>query len=103
MGFLKWLGSLFSGGSRDKRGLYYYVRCDNCGEIIQVRLDRYNDLSLDFDTGGYFARKIVVGTRCYNRMEATFSFDGERNLKEKTVKGGTFVTREEYEQTTAGS
>jgi hypothetical protein len=100
MSFLKRLLGLGEGGEgrpRDAKGLYYYVRCDRCGEVIQVRLDRNNDLSiLDYQPMTFFARKVIIGTRCFNRMEAEFTYDRDRKLIEKKVSGGQFVEYEDY-------
>ena len=96
---MSFLRRLFGRGERagDDRGLYYYVRCDVSGEVIQVRLDKFNDLSIkEYKPMRYFARKLVVGARSFNRMEAEFTFDGDRRLIKKTVSGGEFVEYEDY-------
>ncbi|MBN1287011.1 MAG: hypothetical protein JXB47_16545 [Anaerolineae bacterium] len=81
----------------DPNGIYFYVRSHRCDEVIQVRLDRRNDLSqADFETPGYYARKLIVGTKCFDRMEAEFWFDQNRQLVEKKVTGGEFVEHEDY-------
>ncbi len=88
-------GSAYTGSDV---GLYYYVRCNRCGEVIRVRINPLNDLSVD-DTGkGLWAHKVIVGTRCYNRIEADFSYDLNRKLVAKEATGGTFVDKEAYEE-----
>ncbi len=82
--------------SHDPSGLYFYVRCHRCGEVLQVRLDRNNDLSLQDDFSSYYARKVMVGTGCFSRMEAEFYFDTSRRLTAKEVSGGVFVEYEDY-------
>lgn len=97
MGFLK---RLFGGGQQsgsDKDGLYYYFRAERTGEVIQVRLHRFNDLSLQDDGKGYFARKVMVGSRSFDRMEAEFNFDSNRKLVSCEVTGGEMVEREDYD------
>ena len=89
-------GSAAGGPSRDATGLYFYVRSHRCGEVIRVRLDRNNDLSLQED-GTYYVRKVVVGNECFDRMEAEFYFDSQRRLTHKEVSGGVFVDHDEYE------
>lgn len=99
MGFLK---RLFGGGGNqgskdDPDGLYYYFRSDRSGEVVQVRLHRFNDLSLMDDGKTYFSRKMVVGSKSYERMEAEFMFDGSRRLISCEVTGGELVEREDYD------
>ncbi len=87
-------GGLGSGGDV---GLYYYVRCDRCGEVIRVRINPLNDLSID-DTGkGLWAHKVIVGQRCYNRIEADFTYDMNRKLNSSQATGGTFVDKQAFQ------
>ena len=54
MDFLK---RLFGGNpTPSDNGIYFYVRCDNCGRVLHTRLNPGNDLSLS-DEGGYIVRK----------------------------------------------
>jgi len=95
VGFLK---KLFGGGkSSDPDGLYFYIRADNTGEVIKVRLNRSNDLSLTEDMQGYFARKMIVGQKSFERIEAEFQFDKNRRLVAADIVGGELVKREDYE------
>lgn len=98
MDFLKRLLGLGGKGgpSSDPSGLYFYVRSNLSGEVIQVRLDRNNDLSLQDDYSSYYARKIIVGTKSFQRMEAEFYFDKDRRLTAKEVSGGVFVDYDDY-------
>lgn len=101
MGFLDSLKSLFSGGggSSDggENGAYWlYVRCRRCGEMIKSRVDLRNDLSLR-DEGGYVVSKTLVGSHlCFQRVEVTLTFDEQRQLVDREISGGEFVTGEEY-------
>ena len=36
--------------------MYYYVRAKRTGEVIQIWMHRYNDLSMNEDGNGYYAR-----------------------------------------------
>jgi hypothetical protein len=95
VGFLK---KLFGGGEpHDKDGLYFYIRSDSTGEVIQLRLHRYNDLSLSGDSQGFYVRKTVVGKRSFDRIEAEFNFDKGRNLASCDVTGGELVDRAAYD------
>ncbi len=87
-------GSTFTGGDV---GLYYYVRCNRCGEVIRVRINPLNDLSLDDTSKNLWAHKVIVGQRCYNRIEANFTYDTNRKLINSEATGGTFVDKQAYQ------
>lgn len=98
MDFLKRLfggGDAMQGGDRD--GLYFYVKANRTGEVIQVRLNRANDLSLIDSGEGYYARKVVVGQRSFDRIEAEFYFDRSRRFLSADVSGGELVDKTEYD------
>ncbi len=105
MNLFRNLARAFAGApkSGDDAGLYYYVRCARCGEVIQVRINRLNDLSVQYGEGGdsksdtFHVHKVMVGQRCYNRIEADFMFDNNRRLANKQIIGGTFVEQSDYE------
>ena len=101
MSFLKKLSSLFSMPSGDKRSLWLYVKCEKCGEILKGRIDLYNDLSVQYEVSGgetsHYCRKVFVGSnRCYRPIEVELTFDKNRKLMNKEIKGGEFVTEEEF-------
>ncbi|MCB8923351.1 MAG: hypothetical protein H6662_17320 [Ardenticatenaceae bacterium] len=95
MGFLK---KLFGGGEPreyvDKYGIYFYVRCDNCGTIVKVRADRQHDLNSTDD--GYEWHKTIVDNRCFRRMETVVHFDRSYNVTNAELSGGTYVTEAEF-------
>jgi hypothetical protein len=96
MNFLK---KLLGGGasSGDQEGIYFYVRAARTGEVIQVRLHRYNDLSMS-DSGGYYTRKLIVGQHSFDRIEAEFYFDKSRNFVSAEVSGGELADRADYDE-----
>lgn len=96
MGFLRKLfGS--GGSSYDRDGLYYYIRSKQTGEVIQVRLNRHNDLSENEGGDGFFTRKVIVGTKSFDRIEAEFNFDARRQLTSADITGGDLVERDAYD------
>jgi hypothetical protein len=96
---LRQIASLFvgSGSVAGDAGLYYFVKCNRCGEVIQVRINSMNDLSAADDGHGKFTRKTIVGRRCYNRIEAEFNYDNNRKLTNSEITGGTLVDRAAYQ------
>jgi len=98
MGFFDRMKSrLVGGGERDRSGYWIYVRCLRCGELIKTRIDLRNDLSLR-EGGGFVVSKMLVGSqRCFERVEVTLTFDDNRQLIEREIVRGDFITAEEFE------
>jgi hypothetical protein len=72
------------------------VQCNRCGEILEVRLNIFNDVSAEFDENGnpsgYSCRKIFQGNgRCFQRMEVHLTFDTRRRLKKTEILGGRML------------
>ncbi len=96
MGFLK---KLFGGGGKkpyvDKRGIYFYVVCDNCGAKTMVRADKQNDLNkVD---GGFVWHKTIVDSKCFQRMQAVVHLNSQYKRTNYELTGGRFISQEEYE------
>lgn len=99
MGFLKKLAKMF--GSPDKPvdpGYWITVRCNRCGEQIPVRVNLFNDLSIEYGADGkaqYHCRKIVMGDsgKCFQQVELEMRFDAQRILIDHEIHGGTLVKK----------
>jgi hypothetical protein len=101
MGFFDQLKSLFnpsSGG--DPNALMLYVKCKRCGTPLAVRVNLANDLSADYESGGYVLTKEMMDGKCFTLMRAEVRFDSARKIVEQKVDKGEFITREEYETMT---
>lgn len=104
MNFLK---NLFGGQGRDREGggnaMFLYVRPTRCDDVVRVRIDMNNDLSLNDDGSGYWVRKIVSSSnyKC-SRPELTLYFDLNRRLLNQEITGGVLVDRTAYDQWKAG-
>jgi hypothetical protein len=99
MNILKQLAGMFtpkSGPQGGDPGLYYYIKCSRCGEVIRVRINPMADLTVEND-GTRFVRKMIVGKRCYNRIEGEFRFNSGRKLIESVISGGEMVSEDEYD------
>lgn len=96
MSFVDRLRKLFSSPPDNaQRGHWINVRCRRCGEVIPVRIDLLNDLSLDYDSGQYTVHKTVVGdgkNRCFQRVELVLTFDANRKLLTQDAVGGEIIT-----------
>lgn len=104
MAFLDRLARLFRPGPQRFESSFhpFTVRCKRCGELIEGRVNIYNDPSAEYgedDAGAtrraaptYFCRKVLMGGgTCYQQIEVTFRFDKARKVLERTVSGGEFV------------
>jgi hypothetical protein len=72
----------------------FAVKCNRCGEIIEGRVNLYNDLSVEYERTGntYSCRKVLMGDgKCFQQIEVELKFNEPRKLLEKHVTGGQFV------------
>jgi hypothetical protein len=97
--FKKLFGGASGSGGTDRVGLYFYVKPHTCDEVIRVRIDSNNDLSLADDNSTYLVRKTVRGTtyKCTRSAELELTFDSSRRLSHTECMGGVLVTKEDYE------
>jgi len=96
MGFLKRLfgGEKKSGEYVDTRGVYFYIRCDNCGTITRLRADKEYDLIRE---GSEFVwHKTVVDSRCFRPMPTVVTLDSAFQMVNAEISGGAYVSEEEY-------
>ena len=85
---------LFRGVSAkpEKRYYAFSVKCMRCGEIIEGRVDLDNDLSIEYEEGVYYGRKVVMRSGiCFQRLDVEFKFTTTRELIDQHVTGGEFV------------
>ena len=87
-------------GSGRPHGNFYpfSVKCKRCGEIIQGRVNIYNDPSLELDEKDkpyYICRKVLIGSRgtCFQQVEVVFKFDEARRVLDRQISGGEFVEK----------
>jgi hypothetical protein len=81
--------------------LWVYVQCNRCGEKIGTRLNLHNDLSVQygkFDKHNiYFIRKKLIGReRCFYPIDVELTFDNRRQLTDRKIQGGKFITEKEF-------
>ncbi len=101
MGILDSVKSILTpSAADDPNALWLYVRCSRCGTPLAVRVDTRNELSADYEREGYVLHKEMMDDKCFTLMHAELHFDQRRNVKEKKVDQGTFITREEYQAMT---
>ncbi len=102
MGFLR---RIF-GGSAAKPpqdgAIHLYVKCNKCGAPVHVRVDPRNDLSLEYtdsdEPAGYRLIKEIMDARCFKLMRAEITYDAAKRELDRTIDGGAYITRDEYER-----
>ncbi|MDX1616168.1 MAG: hypothetical protein R3300_17785 [Candidatus Promineifilaceae bacterium] len=98
MGFLK---KLFSGGQERRSGgdsddgFFVYVQCDNCDQVVRLRIHKQHDLQVGSD--GYTWHKTIVDSRCFKPIRTVAHFDRNYNLVSADMEGGRFVSAAAYE------
>lgn len=91
-------GGKNSGNAEEDRGIYLYVKLDNSGEIVRLRIDPQHDLAPDYKKGTYFSNKGIIGPRSIEKADAVFSFNEKREFENADIAGGTLSDREAYLQ-----
>lgn len=96
MGFLDSLKSLFTPPA-DLNAMWLYVKCKRCGTPLAVRVDLRNELSADYESGGFVLSKEMMDSQCFTLMRAEIRFDAKRNIVEQKIDQGEFITKEMYD------
>lgn len=105
---MSWWQRIFGGSKpQTSRELMLYVQCQRCRTPVAVRIDRYNDISAEYDEAlgreRFFLRKAIMDARCFQLMHAEISFDEHRRELSRSLSGGTFIDADTYQQLTQGS
>jgi hypothetical protein len=97
MGIFKRLSNLFSSsGQGDENAYWFTVKCNRCGEQIHGRVDMRNELTISYDDNTYYSRKVLIGDKlCFQQIEVELTFDKNRRLIERKIRGGKFVDDQE--------
>ena len=82
--------------------IHLYVACGRCRAVVHVRVDPRNDLMPEYGEGddliGYRLIKEIMDSHCFRLMRAEIEYDARRREIRRTIEGGAFITRDEYEQ-----
>jgi hypothetical protein len=96
MGFLKSLSRIFASPARlDESRIYRFdVRCNRCGEILEGRIDLWNELSWAESEAraAFVCRKVLMGSgTCFQQIELNLEFDSNRKVIDRHITGGKFI------------
>jgi hypothetical protein len=112
MDALKSMLGLGGGAGRSADGgIYRYVRCDRCQDVVRVRINMASEVSEISDepeddgdvlrpsnpNAKRMVTKGVVDSKCFRPMRLTILFDGRRNEIESSVEGGELVDEAAWE------
>ena len=97
MSLIKKISGLFTGQGSKSGSLEIKAQCSRCGEIICSRIDLTHDLSAEYGEDDqetyYLCRKVLIGKQgCYAPIEIILNFDAGRNLIDRQITGGKFVS-----------
>ena len=91
-----------SGPAASDGAIHLYVRCARCGAPVHVRVDPRNDLVIEYgeedDAASYRLIKEIMDSRCFRLMRADIEYDRGRREINREIEGGTFISKEEYDQ-----
>ncbi len=85
--------------------LWYYVRCNRCGETVAIMARKGYDLVEEFeDSGegdaptGYSLYKDAMGRSdtCFQHMRIEIHYNLQYEEQSRHIQGGTFITAEEH-------
>jgi hypothetical protein len=104
---MSWWQRIFGFGKPQvSRDFTLYVQCQRCRTPVAVRIDRYNDISVEYDEAlgreRFFLRKEIMDARCFQLMRAELFFDEHRRELSRSLTGGTFIDADTYQQLTQG-
>lgn len=102
MDFLRRVFGSAPASSSEDTAIHLYVRCNKCNSPVHVRIDPRNDLIADYgdddNATGYTLHKEIMDSRCFRIMRAEIAYDRGRRETNRTLEGGTFITKEAYDQ-----
>lgn len=101
------LRKIFGGDDRPPSdgAIHLYVRCNKCNALVHVRIDPRNDLAVEYgdndDAVGYRLTKEIMDSRCFRLIRAEIEYDRGKREVNRQIDGGTFISKDEYDQLTA--
>ena len=94
------LKDIFTGffEKKDKNIIRIYLQDNKCGEKIEVLLRKSYDIQRVYedDSAYYKITKVVVCTKCYNKIKINITFDKNYKVITNYIENGKFITQDEY-------
>ncbi|MDX2003977.1 MAG: hypothetical protein SFU83_01755 [Meiothermus sp.] len=79
------------------RAFLLRIRTSRHGDIVELRLNKGNEIGSS-DEGGYYVRKAIVSSQNLDRATLEIWFDNGYRPKRKVVEGGELVPIKEWRQ-----
>ena len=83
---------------QSQEGFFLNVRCNTCGEVFNLFINKSTDLAQNFDERGnvtYSLNKEIIGSSCRNLIQVKIEFDGTKNLVSRQIENGEFIEEEQ--------
>lgn len=84
----------------DGHALWARVRTARHGEVIQVRLSKTSEMSLE--AGGYFVRKVLVGGKTLDQATLEVTTNRAHKVTRAVVDGGELIPVREWRDADVG-
>ena len=84
---------LAGAGKPSSAFLEYRIKCEKCGEIVNVKIFPERDLNPTYDDNGpaYILKKEVMDSKCFRIILIEISYDSSRREIDREISGGSFV------------
>ena len=82
---------------QSSEGFFLNVRCNSCGEVFNLFINKSTDLAQNFDERGgvtYSLNKEIIGSRCRNLIYVKMEFDRGKTLVSRDIENGEFIEEE---------
>ncbi len=80
--------------------LYLFIRCDKCGEKLEVSVNKETDLERVYEEGeggpAYRLTKEAMDSKCFSIISVAIEFDINKNIISRDISNGRFITEDDY-------
>lgn len=96
MGFMENLRKFFSPPVSTSNFVEFKVKCERCGEEIEVKARKSSDIARIYEDEGpsgasFYLRKEILGNKCNNLIYVSMYFSPSFEVLSREVKGAEFV------------
>lgn len=78
--------------------IWFYVKCNNCGEKIKLAINKDTDIQPDFSKDSNFIlKKEMLGEKCQKLMFIEVNFDSDFNITGSKSENCSILTKDRFE------